>query len=149
MIFGKFLSVHLCRAKLNNILTLSVTSFMCTSLGSASAHCINLQLQRPKSHIKLKDLFWGTERFTAEKVKIRRIGIWRTLLWASTLLALQVCSPNSRLCRETRKPGETVTWMELSRFYLFLAFVASYFNLSSPWKLLLRCWDPHARKIKQ
>ena len=57
MIFGKFLSAHLCRAKLNNILTLSVTSFMCTSLGLASAHCINLQLQRPKSHIKLKDLF--------------------------------------------------------------------------------------------
>lgn len=57
MTFGKFLSEQGCSEKLNNILTLSVTSFMFTSLGLASAHRINLQLQKSKSHIKLKDLF--------------------------------------------------------------------------------------------
>jgi hypothetical protein len=54
---GKFLSEQRCSEKLNNILTLSVTSFMFTALSLASAHCINLQLQKPNSHIKLKDLF--------------------------------------------------------------------------------------------
>lgn len=57
MTFGKFLSEQRCSEKLNNILMLSVTSFMFTSLGLALAHCINLQLQKPKSHTKLKDLF--------------------------------------------------------------------------------------------
>lgn len=107
MTFGKFLSEQYCGEKLNNIRTLSVTSLVFTSSGLALAHCINLQLQEPKSHIKLKDLFWGIERFIAAKVKICRIGIWRTLPYASPLLALRLCSLNSCLHRETREPGET------------------------------------------
>jgi hypothetical protein len=55
--FGKFPGERGGHWRPHHILTLSVTSFMFTALGPASAHCINLQLQKPNSHIKLKDLF--------------------------------------------------------------------------------------------
>lgn len=82
---------------------------MLTALGPAAARCINLQLQKPSSHIKLKDLFWGIERFIAKKkkkkkLKICRIGIWRTLLYAS-LNPLPVLF-SVFLQGDTRNPGE-------------------------------------------
>lgn len=81
---------------------------MFTALGPASEHCINLQLQKPSSHIKLKDLFWGIERFIAEKKKKLKFAESASggLSCEPPLTLSQHCSLYSCLQGDTSKPGK-------------------------------------------
>lgn len=147
MTCAEFLSEHLRSVKLNSILMLSVPSFMCTSLGLALAHCRNLQLQKPKSHIKLKDLFWSIERFIVEKVKIGRIGTWRTLsCMPHPSWALQFCSLNSCLHRETRKPGENSDMDGIVQTLPTLGLCGFIFQPKSPLKAVIMMLRPTHKK---